>query len=236
MHACVRACCHDKFTQPLDKFNSTAPLYFHIEPSSILQSLRGTRSNQGKKAETPGAVLQSRASFRSVPCSASDRQTCNHPDSLILQGVAVNRSGGGGGSPIHIERQGVVFLGEINTSHLINRASHVCMMIEIRRGEERQVAQRGWAKFTAWSPRRNYLTSLLIKSAYTAAHYNGRLIYSWISSSVQFSGIYARVYVHSDSPPHSLVLLRAHRHYGLLDSGSMRTDSRIRIALVFAMH
>lgn len=113
---CVCVCCHDKFTQPLDKFNSTAPLYFHIELSSILQSLRGTQSNQGKKAETPGAVLQSRASFRCVLCSASDGQTCNHPDSLILQGVAVNRRGGwvgagvrekqggrGAGSPIQIE-------------------------------------------------------------------------------------------------------------------------------------
>lgn len=77
------------------------------------------------------------------------------------------------------------FNNEINTPFLIYTASQVCMMTEIRRGEEHQVALWGWAEFTAPSPRRNYLTSLLIKSAYTAAHYNGRLSYS-----VQFSGVY----------------------------------------------
>lgn len=43
--ACVFVCewCHDKFTQPLDDFNSTPSLYICTE-LSILRSLRGTQS------------------------------------------------------------------------------------------------------------------------------------------------------------------------------------------------
>lgn len=61
---------------------------------------------------------------------------------------------------------------------LINTVPRVCMMAEIRRGEEHRVALQGWAEFMAPSPQRNYLTSLLIKSARTASHYNRGLIYS----------------------------------------------------------
>lgn len=60
----------------------------------------------------------------------------NHPDSLTLQRVTVNGRGGGTNPNLML---GVGFLGEINTPSLINRASQVCMMTEIRRGEEYQV-------------------------------------------------------------------------------------------------
>jgi len=118
---------------------------------------------------------------------------------------------------------------------LINAIAQVCMMTEIRRGEEYQVGLRGWAEFMAPSPQRNYLTSLLIKSAYRAAHYNGRLIYSvyFKLSAVQwrFMPVSNQAY-----PPRSALSLQAHKHYNIHDSSNMGTDSRIKMVLVFEMH
>lgn len=123
------------------------------------------------------------SNFCIVLCPTSpDIHTDNRPDSLTLQRVTATE-GVEFSNPIVMS--GAVFLGKTNTAFLINTASRVCMMTEIRRGEEHQVALWGWTEFMAPSPQRNYLTSLLIKSANTAAHYNGRLtnsVYSELSS------------------------------------------------------
>lgn len=65
------------------------------------------------------------------------------------------------------------------------------------------------------TPQRNYLTSLLIKSAYTAAHYNGRLIYSVYSkmSSVQ---PHLCLCLCPGSPHRWLVSSQAYKRYSLL--------------------
>lgn len=121
---------------------------------------------------------------------------------------------------------------------LINTASQVWMMTEIRRSEKYQVVLWGWAQFTAPQPQQNYLTSLLIKSAFGAAHHNGGLIYSVHSelSSVQWRLCSSPLRPPPLPPLRSAVSLQAYGPYNIHDSCNMETDSDTRIALVFALH
>lgn len=169
--------CHDKFAQPLDKFNSTPFLYFHFEMSSTEPSRTTEQSEQGRR-HSWGTVPKQSLIFELLwgPLHQIHRRTITLICSPYSYYSEREDEKNIGANP-HLMFL-IFFWGNINIHFLIYTASRVCMMTEIRRGEEHEVALWGWVEFTPPSPQTNYLTPLLIKSAYTAVHYKGRLIYS----------------------------------------------------------
>lgn len=145
---------------------SLSLVLYHSEPKkdSAIKARTQTLLRHFSKAESNFSIV--------LRPTSPDIHTDIRPDSLTLQRVTATEGVEFSNPTV---TSGAVFLGKTNTAFLINTSPRVCMMTEIRRGEEHQVALWGWTEFMAPSPQRNYLTSLLIKSANTAAHYNGRL-------------------------------------------------------------